>query len=80
MALIIESPNEVYSLENNENKKLFLAGGITDCPDWQSVVIDKVKDIPNLTIYNPRRKEFPKRFGHYIILVFKWFYKSHCFI
>jgi len=59
MAIIIESPNEVYSLENNENKKLFLAGGITDCPDWQSEIINDLKHIKDLTIYNPRRKDFP---------------------
>lgn len=59
MSIIIESPNEVYSLKNNENVKLFLAGGITNCPDWQTVMIEKLKDIPNLTIYNPRRKDFP---------------------
>jgi len=59
MALIIEAPSEVYSLENNKNFKLFLAGGITDCPDWQSVVIDGLKDLPLLTIYNPRRANFP---------------------
>lgn len=59
MAIIIESPNEIYSLDNNENKKLFLAGGITDCPDWQSTIINDLKNIPNITIYNPRRKKFP---------------------
>lgn len=59
MSIIIEAPNEVYSLQNNENVKLFLAGGITNCPDWQSVMIEKLKNIPGLTIYNPRRKDFP---------------------
>ena len=59
MALIIEAPNEVYSLENNRNIRIFLAGGITNCPDWQSDVIDRLKDEPGITIYNPRRKNFP---------------------
>jgi hypothetical protein len=59
MAIVIEAPNEVYSLENNANLKLFLAGGITNCPDWQSELIEKIKDLPGLTIYNPRRKNFP---------------------
>lgn len=31
MGIVIESPNEQYSLENNISKKLFLAGGITNC-------------------------------------------------
>jgi len=59
MALIIESPKDVYSLENNFNLKLFLAGGITNCPDWQKEIIEKLENFPNLTIYNPRRANFP---------------------
>jgi hypothetical protein len=59
MAIIIEAPNEVYSVKNHNNFKLFLAGGITNCPDWQTYVINELKDVPDLTIYNPRRKNFP---------------------
>jgi hypothetical protein len=59
MALIIEAPNEVYSLENHSNVKLFLAGGITNCPDWQATILEKLKNFPHLTIYNPRRSNFP---------------------
>jgi len=58
MAIIIEAPNEVYSLANSGNAKLFLAGGITNCPDWQSWVVSELRDVENLTIYNPRRKKF----------------------
>jgi len=57
-ALIIEAPNEVYSVENHGNVQLFLAGGITGCPDWQKELIKKLKDLP-ITIYNPKRKNFP---------------------
>lgn len=59
MALIIQAPNEIYSIQNNLNKKLFIAGGITNCPDWQSELISYLEDIDNLTIYNPRRDNFP---------------------
>lgn len=59
MALVIESPNEVYSIENNNNLKLFLAGGITNCPDWQSELIGLLQNVKDLTTYNPRRKNFP---------------------
>ena len=69
MVLTVEAPNEIYSPENNRNIKLFLAGGITNCPDWQSDIIDKLNVIHthqvvvipswNVTIYNPRRKNFP---------------------
>jgi hypothetical protein len=59
MAIIIEAPKEIYSTENNHNIKLFLAGGITNCPDWQSYIVNELKDVDKLTIYNPRRKKFP---------------------
>lgn len=39
---------------------LFLAGGIKDCPDWQSELLSKLQD-QSITIYNPRRKDFPTR-------------------
>lgn len=59
MATIIEAPNDVYSLENSENKKVFLAGGITNCPDWQAEMIEKLKYVRGITLYNPRRANFP---------------------
>jgi hypothetical protein len=59
MAIIIEAPNEIYSVGNNRNKKLFAAGGITNCPDWQSEFIGLLSGYSNLTIFNPRRKNFP---------------------
>lgn len=59
MAIIIQSPNDTYSVQNNLNKKLFIAGGITNCPNWQSELISYLDDIENLTIYNPRRENIP---------------------
>jgi len=39
---------------------VFLAGGITGCPDCQSEICDKLKNKPDsLVIFNPRRKDFP---------------------
>ena len=59
MSIVVEAPNEVFSIENVKNIKIFLAGGITNCPDWQSELIKKLKKYPKLTIYNPRRANFP---------------------
>jgi hypothetical protein len=59
MNIVITAPNEEYSIANANNIKLFLAGGITECPDWQSELLEKIENIDNLTIYNPRRKKFP---------------------
>lgn len=41
------------------SKVIFLAGGITNCPDWQSYVVEQIKDL-NVTVFNPRRKDFGK--------------------
>ena len=43
---------------------VFLAGGITNCPDWQSLVIKTIKDdysviSDSLVLFNPRRDNFP---------------------
>lgn len=41
---------------------VFLAGGITDCWDWQQAVIDELasySDTDDLIVFNPRRKNFP---------------------
>ncbi|MBN2459599.1 nucleoside 2-deoxyribosyltransferase domain-containing protein [Candidatus Woesearchaeota archaeon] len=39
-------------------KSLFLAGGITNCPDWQSELVSMLQG-QDIAVYNPRRKNFP---------------------
>jgi hypothetical protein len=44
------------------HRKVFLAGGITGCPDWQAEVVDQCQRSyrsAKLTLVNPRRKNFP---------------------
>ena len=50
----IECPNK----EKPKYKSIFLAGGIVDCPDWQSEVVEKFRKYKNVTVLNPRRKSF----------------------
>jgi hypothetical protein len=57
MATVIEAPKK-YSPTKKETS-VFLAGGITNCPDWQKKMINLLSDIPDIVIYNPRRKNFP---------------------
>lgn len=40
--------------------KIFLAGGITNCIDWQKIIIDNFEKTNNYNIclFNPRRKNF----------------------
>lgn len=41
-----------------QRKKIFLAGGITGCPDWQAEAI-KHFEMAEVTLLNPRRDNFP---------------------
>lgn len=49
----VECP-DVY---NGPGKRLFLAGGISGCQDWQKDMVNSLKD-ENLVLINPRRKNF----------------------
>jgi hypothetical protein len=60
---VITAPE--YYVPTNEEIAVFLAGGITNCEDWQQEVIDYLKSLPEektdkLVIYNPRRDKWPK--------------------
>lgn len=48
----------VASINTIERPAVFLAGGITNCPDWQKFIVELMEDFPNGTILNPRRGSF----------------------
>ncbi len=50
----VEAPSDVLGLGTS----VFLAGGISNCPDWQKEFVDKIRDT-ELVVYNPRRANFP---------------------
>jgi hypothetical protein len=50
----IEAP-QTYS--GNETS-IFLAGGITGCPDWQFLIGTSLQILTDLVVFNPRRKNF----------------------
>lgn len=54
---IITAPQKCPHYHNNS---LFLAGGITNCPDWQADVLN-ILNVNEFTgqVCNPRRKNFP---------------------
>lgn len=52
----VECP-EIY--EKNDETSVFLAGGITNCPDWQQEML-KLLENTSYVILNPRRRIFPK--------------------
>ena len=53
MARTIIAPD----LDNSRHTALFLAGSINNgaSQDWQAQVVEGLKDLPDLVIYNPRR-------------------------
>lgn len=40
------------------HKAIFLAGGITNCPDWQQEMVGLLRET-DLILLNPRRADFP---------------------
>jgi len=58
--LYVEAPNDVSPAEiSNGRHSLFLAGGITGCPDWQAELRQLLEPIEHLVVFNPRRRNFP---------------------
>lgn len=76
----IESPNE-YEYKDNSfpydewKKSLFLAGGITNCPNWQKELVRLLKNT-DLIIFNPRRENFPIHDPDAAYKQIKWEYKK----
>lgn len=62
---------------------VFLAGGISDCPDWQKEFVDKIRDT-ELVVYNPRRANFPMGDKEEGLRQIKWeteyLHKASCII
>lgn len=58
----IEAPNVEYIepplfYQSGSVRGLFLGGGISNCPDWQSQMVELLSNT-DLTLFNPRRKDF----------------------
>ncbi|HLC78071.1 MAG TPA: nucleoside 2-deoxyribosyltransferase domain-containing protein [Candidatus Nanoarchaeia archaeon] len=45
---------EIYT---GKEKSIFIAGGITNCPDWQAKLVELLKD-EKIVLINPRRDDF----------------------
>ena len=57
--LYVEAPFHSNLAKLADMKSLFLAGGITNCPDWQTEMCRLLEGLHKLVVYNPRRKNFP---------------------
>lgn len=58
----VVAPEDIYPINSKSDRlKVFLAGGITGCPDWQSEFTEKLrkKELERgIYLFNPRRPEF----------------------
>lgn len=54
----IEASESTEHISVYEGVCIFLAGGITGCPDWQQDMVKLLYDA-RLTLLNPRREDFP---------------------
>lgn len=52
---VITAPHQY---EDDGTYRVFLAGGITNCPPWQNQLIELLSS-HDLTLFNPRRDNFP---------------------
>lgn len=73
---VITAPE--YYEPYDKDISVFLAGGITNCPDWQSEVIKDLNvnnNLNSLIVFNPRRKNFPIEDKTAAYTQIKWEYK-----
>lgn len=57
MTLVLQAPERLP--DGKKRKHLFLAGGISGCPDWQAEFIDMLTSAGlEMVIFNPRRDHF----------------------
>lgn len=54
----IESPTGFVPGRHPRPKSVFLAGGITGCPNWQQDMVRLLRET-NMILLNPRRENFP---------------------
>ncbi len=54
--IYLEAPNPIKE-EDKTKTKVFLGGGITDCPNWQKEATEMLED-KDIVIFNPRREDF----------------------
>lgn len=54
---VIQAPNYFHK-SYEYHRRLFLAGGISGCGNWQSAIVEDLKKIKEkLLVYNPRRDQ-----------------------
>ena len=60
----------------DEDFKIFIAGGITNCRDWQQDFIEKIGEYPDVVMFNPRREEYIPSNGPEAVDQISWEYQA----
>ncbi len=55
---VVTAPKEHEGRGTRKGPRVFMAGGISNCPDWQSDFIGMLSDLEKGVLYNPRRPDF----------------------
>ena len=80
---VYQAPDKVDWFDTAKKKSIFLAGGITGCPNWQFDMIWELNNLANsglyelggLVIFNPRRDDFDVNDSKATIEQIKWEHK-----
>lgn len=70
---VVEAP-EPYEPAPGDGPSVFLAGGITGCPDWQATAIARFTGT-SLVVFNPRRTAFDVARGDTAVQQIAWEYE-----
>jgi hypothetical protein len=74
---VVEAPNHAHI--GKKDVSVFIAGGITNCPDWQSEFIDFCKTSrlgENVVLLNPRRANFDTSVTSDTVTQIEWEYDA----
>jgi len=77
MNFVLTSPNHLSKdTQDTYGHKIFLAGGISNCPDWQSEMINQITQrTTNVLLINPRDPNFnPKATAQDVANQVEWEY------
>jgi len=55
--IVVRAPNDFPLTLSRTRPSLFMAGGISNCPDWQELMIERCSHLDAIFI-NPRRYDF----------------------
>ena len=59
MAVLLKPPEQITYASHWQRRCIFLGGGISGAPDWQSYAWSRLHSVVGLAVFNPRRDFYP---------------------